>query len=461
MTRPWRARRMRLPWRRAEIDPSAELGTPELGEPVPPSLEAVRVTRWSETFRAFRHRNYRLFYSGQAISLSGSWMQTVAQSWLVLQLTDSKVALGLVTMLQFLPITLFVLIAGVIADRVVKRDLILATRVLAMVQSVLLFVLVATEQVELWHVYVLAVVLGFSTAFEQPARQAFAMEMVGKDDLMNAVALNTGLFNGARVIGPSIAGVLIAVVGLEAAFFINAVSFLPTIYALLAMDMSRLHTAEAKRDGPRNAFRELGEGISYAFKTPATFLIIIVAFFIGMFGFNFLVVLPLVAKFTLEGGSVLLGFLWAALGLGAVASALVLAGGRTFRLRTIFLGGAAFSVLLTGIALSDAVPLTVVLLLALGVALTAFAATANTAMQMSTPDHLRGRVMGLWMLLFAGSTPFGGYLTGFLAEQIGVREAIGFNAALCAIGLSLALLYYVTHRAQIEATSLADVRSPG
>ena len=221
------------------------------------------------------------------------------------------------------------------------------------------------------------------------------------------------------------------------------------------MDMSRLHTAEAKRDGPRNASRELGEGISYAFKTPATFLIIIVAFFIGMFGFNFLVVLPLVARYTLEGGAVLLGFLWAALGIGAVASALVLAGGRTFRLRTIFLGGAAFSVLLTGIALSDAIPITVVLLLALGAALTAFAATANTALQMSTPDHLRGRVMGLWMLLFAGSTPFGAYLTGFLAEEIGVREAIGFNAALCAIGLSLALLYYVTHRAQIEATALA------
>jgi MFS family permease len=252
---------------------------------------------------------------------------------------------------------------------------------------------------------------------------------------------------------------MIAVVGLEAAFFINAVSFLPTIWALLAMDMTELHRVEAKRSGPGNAFRELGEGISYALKTPATFLIIIVAFFVGMFGFNFLVVLPLVARYTLEGGSVLLGFLWAALGIGAVASALVLAGGRTFRLRTIFLGGAAFSVLLTGIALSNAVPITVVLLLALGVALTAFAATANTAMQMSTPDHLRGRVMGLWMLLFAGSTPFGGYLTGYLAEHIGVREAIGFNAGLCAIGLSLALLYYVTHRAQIEATALAAAPS--
>ena len=305
----------------------------------------------------------------------------------------------------------------------------------------------------------LALVLGFSTAFEQPARQAFAMEMVGKDDLMNAVALNTGLFNGARVIGPAIAGVIIAVVGLEAAFFINAVSFLPTIWALLAMDMARLHTSGTKRTGPGNAFHELRDGISYALKTPATFLIIIIAFFIGMFGFNFLVVIPLVAKFTLEGGSVLLGFLWAALGIGAVASALVLAAGRTYRLRTIFLGGAAFSVLLTGIALSDTIPLTVLLLLALGVALTAFAATANTALQMSTPDHLRGRVMGLWMLLFAGSTPFGGYLTGFLAEEIGVSEAIGFNAAMCAIGLLLALFYYVTHRAQIEASSLASAPS--
>ena len=457
MTRPLRARR--FPWQRDEIDPSAELGAPEPGKPVAPSPEATRPTRWSETFRAFRHRNYRLFYTGQAISLSGSWMQTVAQSWLVLELTDSKAALGLVTMLQFLPITLFVLIAGVIADRAPKRDLILATRVLAMGQSALLAILVATDQVELWHVYVLAVVLGFSTAFEQPARQAFAVEMVGKEDLLNAVALNTGLFNGARVIGPSIAGVIIAVVGLEAAFFINAISFLPTIWAMLAMDMGELHTGEAKRDGPGNPFRELQEGLSYALRTPATLLIIIVAFFIGMFGFNFLVVLPLIARYTLEGGSVLLGFLWAALGIGAVLSALVLAARRTFRRRTIFLGGAAFSVLLTGVALSDMVPLTVVLLLALGVALTAFASTANTALQLSTPDHLRGRVMGLWMLLFAGSTPFGGYLTGFLAEEIGVREAIGFNAAICAIGLALALLYYVTHREQVEAKSVAEAPS--
>jgi len=460
VTRPLRARRLRLPWQRAGADPTAEIAASELGEPAAPSVEVTIPTRWDDTFRALRHRNYRLFYSGQAISLSGTWMQTVAQSWLVIQLTDSKAAIGIVTALQFLPITLFVLPAGVIADRVRKRDLILATRALAMVQALLMTALVATDAVELWHVYVLALVLGLSTAFEQPARQAFAVEMVGKDDLLNAVALNTGLFNGARVIGPSIAGVLIAVVGLETAFFINAVSFLPTIWALLAMDMSRLYTVEPKRDGPGNAVRELGEGLSYALKAPATFLIIIIAFFIGMFGFNFLVVLPLVAKYVLDGGSVLLGFLWAALGIGAVFSALVLAGRRTFRRRTIFLGGAAFSVLLAGIALSDAIPLTVVLLLALGVALTAFAATANTALQLTTPDHLRGRVMGLWMLLFAGSTPFGGYLTGFLAEHTGVRWAIGFNAGMCAIGLAVALLYYVTHRQQMQVAADATGRLP-
>jgi MFS family permease len=302
-------------------------------------------------------------------------------------------------------------------------------------------------------VYILALVLGFSTAFEQPARQAFVMEMVGKDDLLNAVALNTGLFNGARVIGPSIAGVMIAVLGLETAFFINAISFIPIIWALTAMDMSQLHTTVSAHDGERNAFRELREGISYAFRTPATFFVVIVAFFVGMFGFNFLVMLPLVARYVLDGGSVLLGFLWAALGIGAVISALVLAGRTTFRRRMIFVGGLGFTVLLAGIALSQSILVTTLLLLALGGALTAFAATANTAMQLSTPDRLRGRVMGLWMLLFAGSTPIGGYLTGFMAEHLGVQTAIGFCAAMCGLGLAIAGAYYVTHKAAIESVN--------
>jgi MFS family permease len=412
----------------------------------PPS-ELPPPGRFSETFRALRNRNYRIFYMGQAVSLTGTWMQTIGQSWLVLEITDSKAALGLVTMLQFLPITLFVLPAGVLADRVSKRELLLVTRLLAMSQSIILAFLVASGQVELWHVYILALVLGVANAFEQPTRQAFIVEMVGKDDLMNAVALNSGLFNGARLVGPAIGGVIIASAGVEAAFFINAVSFIPTIWALTAMDVRLLHTAEIRRGA--HVLAELGEGISYVFKTPAALLIVIVAFFVGMFGFNFIVVLPLVAKYILDGGAIELGFLTAALGLGAVASALVLAGRKTIALRTIFVGGAAFSLLLAGVAASESFAVTFVLLLMLGVALTAFAATANTAMQLSTPDYLRGRVMGLWMLLFAGSTPFGGYLTGFMAEHVGTQTALAFNAVMCGLGVAIALLYYVTHKRKI------------
>lgn len=427
---------------------------------VAPAADMAQPSRVSQTFRAFRHRNYRLFYTGQAISLSGTWMQTIAQSWLVLQITDSKEALGLVTMLQFLPITLFVLFAGVIADRVPKRDLIMATRLLAMGQSLLMAVLVTTGQIELWHVYILAAVLGFANAFEQPTRQAFVVEMVGKDDILNAVALNSGLFNGARLIGPAIGGVVIAAAGVEAAFFINFVSFIPTIAALLMMNMSELYRSDAKAGPAVGAIGELREGISYALKTPATLLMVILALFIGMFGFNFIVVLPLVAKYVLDGGSEQLGFLTAALGAGAVLSALVLAGRKTASHFTVFVGGSMFAVLLAAVAASHWFPLTLLALVLLGVALTAFAATANTALQIATPDHLRGRVMGLWMLLFAGSTPFGGYLTGFLAEHIGVQEAIGFNAGMCAIGVTVALLYYASHHREIVRTADASRLTP-
>jgi MFS family permease len=298
--------------------------------------------------------------------------------------------------------------------------------------------------------------LGVANAFEQPTRQAFIVEMAGKDDLMNAVALNSGLFNGTRLVGPAIGGIIIAAFGVEAAFFINAVSFLPTIWALLAMNMGELYSSEIRRGA--NVLAELREGLSYVWHTPPTLLIIIMAVFIGMFGFNFIVALPLVSKYVLDGGAAQLGFLTAALGLGAVVSALVIAGRNRISRRTIFIGGTAFSILLGAVAASEAFPLTIVLLFFLGVALTSFAATANTAMQLSTPDHLRGRVMGLWMLLFAGSTPFGGYLTGFMSEHIGVQTALMFNAVMCGMGVAAGGLYYATHKRQIhEADAKAKV----
>ncbi|MEX0682202.1 MAG: MFS transporter [Dehalococcoidia bacterium] len=413
----------------------------------------IRPSRLNDTFRALKHRNYRLFYFGQAISLSGTWMQTIAQAWLVLEITDSRVALGTVTLLQFLPITLFVLVAGVIADRVPKRRFIVATQCLAMAQAATLAVLVFTDQIQLWHVYVLAFTLGLSNAFDMPARQAFAIELVGKEDLLNAVALNSGLFNGARLVGPAIGGLVIAAAGVEVAFLINAVSFVPVLIGLMLMDTGALHQVDRSGSPRASPLTEFREGLSYVLRTPACMMIMLLIAIIGTFGYNFTVFLPLIARYVLHEGSAALGFLTAAVGLGALISALFLAGNRKASLRTIFIGGAFFSLLLGAVALSQNLYLTLGFLVMLGLANTAFAATANTSLQIATPDHLRGRVMAIYMLLFAGSTPIGGFLTGFMAEHLGTRTAVGVLSGMCCLGIVLGLLYYTTHRSEIARTA--------
>jgi MFS family permease len=428
-----------LPWRRASRETAA-------------IDDAVERTRGG-TFRALQNRNYRLFYIGQSISLSGTWMQTIAQALLVLQITDSKVALGTVTMLQFLPITVLVLFAGVLADRVPKRELIIATRVLAMAQAAAITALVWSGQVELWHVYVLALLLGVANAFEQPTRQAFVVEMVGRDDLMNAVALNSGMFNGARLIGPAVGGVLIAAFGLKWAFLINAVSFIPTIFALTMMDASQFHATKGRVAEGGNPLRELTAGISYAIRTPSAMMVLIIMAAVGTFGINFTVMLPLIARYVLDRGSAGFGFMTSAVGLGALLAAFTLANRTDVTRRTLFVGGAAFGVLLALIAVSHWYAATLLLLVLLGVAHTTFASTANVSLQLTAPDHLRGRVMSLYMLLIAGSTPIGGYLTGLMAEHFGVSTAIGINASICLLGTAAGLLYYFTHREAIGATA--------
>jgi MFS family permease len=408
------------------------------------------------TFRALRNRNYRLFYFGQMVSNSGTWMQTIAQAVLVLRITDSKIALGTVTMLQFLPITIFVLFAGVLADRVPKRGFLIATKTLAMAQAVAIAALVWSGQVELWHVYCLAVVLGISNAFEQPTRQAFIIEMVGRDDLMNAVALNSGMFNTARLVGPAIGGLVIAAFGLKWAFTINALSFVFILGGLFLIDESRLH-ANARVAAPGNPLNELRDGLAYAFRTPSALLIIIIMAAIGTFGINFTTMLPLISEYVLHRGSAGLGFMTSAVGLGALVSAFTLASRTEVTRRMLFTGGAAFGVLLSLIAISQWYVLTIVLLVMLGMAHTTFASTANTSLQLAAPDHLRGRVMSLYMLLIAGSTPIGGFLTGLMAEKLGVSTAIGINAAICGLGVAAGALYYVTHREEIGRTLGARV----
>lgn len=435
MSTPRPDRSFRLPWRRQPAD------LPDFA--APPG-------RFGDAFRSLKHRNYRLFYFGQGISLSGTWMQTIAQAWLIIELTDSKAALGLVTLLQFLPITLFTLIGGVVADRVPKRNFILFTQFVAMGQAIILTVLVWSGEVHVWHVYVLAFVLGLSTAFEQPTRQAFVIEMVGREDLLNAVAMNSGLFNGARLVGPAIGGAIIAIAGVKTAFLINAISFVPVIAALLMMDLTRLYSTDKSGGVALNGLAELKEGLTYALRTPAAFVVLLVVGIVGTFGYNFTVMLPLIAKYVLHEGSTVLGFLTAAVGCGALMAALLLATRRRASHFTLFLGASAFAVLLVGVALSQWLYVTLPLLLLVGFASTSFAATANTSLQLSTPDRLRGRVMSVFFLLLAGSTPIGAWLTGFLSEQIGVPTTIGIFGVLCGVGVAIGLLYYASHREEIS-----------
>jgi len=383
--------------------------------------------------------NYRVFWLGQLVSLSGTWMQTTAQAWLVLKLTNSPAALGTVTMLQFLPVTLLTLFGGVLADRWPKRKVVFCTQSVAMLQASLLAVLVLTNAVQLWQVYALALVLGVVNAFDNPTRQAFVVEMVGKECLQNAVALNSSLFNSARIIGPAVGGVAIGTIGVGAAFLFNSLSFLPLIVGLIIMRAGELYDAPQPRRG--GMFQQVGEGIRYAAGTPAVLLVLIIVGVLGTFGYNFTTVLPLIARYVLDAGAEGLGFLTAAMGLGSLAAALAMASARRTSPAVLLAAAAIFSVLLLLVGLSTSLPVTLGLLVALGVTSIVFSAGANTRLQLSAPNELRGRVMSLYFLLFAGTTPIGGLLVGVLAQRLGVRPAVMLMGFICLLGVAGAAVF--------------------
>ena len=390
-------------------------------------------------FSALAVRNYRLYWFGQLISQTGSWMQTTAQAWLVLQLTQSPLALGLVTTLQFLPIMLLSLVGGVISDRVEKHRLVLVMQAAALVQALIFATLVALGAVQLWHVYVLAALQGIITAIDNPARQAFAVELAGRERLVNAVALNSMLFNGARIIGPALAGLIIGQYGIAPVLYLNAISFVAVIGGLLMMDRAQFFHTVAPGGGP--AGQRLREGLDYVWRTPSVMLIMIVVAAIGTFGYNFSVVLPLLAGFVLHTSATGFGGLSAFLGLGSLVGAIGTAYTQKITLRRLVLGSLAFGLLLGALALSTSLAVSGALLVALGFAGILFSTSANSLLQLKTPDELRGRVMGLYMLLFAGSTPIGGLLIGSLSNVIGVPLTLLLCAALCLIGVGIALVY--------------------
>jgi len=400
-----------------------------------------------DIFVALRVRNFRLFWFGQLISLSGTWMQSIGQVWLVLTLTQSPFAVGTVTTLQFLPITLLVLFGGVFADRVPKRRFLIGTQTAAMLQALALGLLVTTGLVRIWHIYVLALALGVNNAFDNPTRQAFVPEMVGKDLLTNAVPLNSTLFNAARIVGPAIGGITIATVGIDGTFYLNAASFIPVIIALLMMRPAEFFPAEK---GQGRMFAQLREGINFAFHTPEVLLILMVMAFVGTFGYNFSTALPLLAKFVLHVGSVGFGVMTAVLGVGSLLAALAIAYTRRAGERQILLGGGVFSLLLILVGLSHWFALTLPLLVVLGFAAIIFSASANTRLQLLAPGHLRGRIMSLYVLLFAGTTPIGAFLLGNTAERIGVQKAVVLFGAISALGVGLSVLYRARHMSRGE-----------
>jgi MFS family permease len=393
-------------------------------------------------------RNFRLFLFGHLVSSTGTWMQQVGQDWLVLRLTNAALPLGITLALQFSPMLAFGAWAGLVADRVDKRRLLLATQTAMAVLALALGALTATGAVRLWMVYTLALLLGVCTAFDMPARQSFVSEMVGPDRVVNAVGLNSASFNTARVVGPALAGGLIAAVGIAPAFFLNAVSFLAMIGGLLAMDPDRLHRRAAVERG-RGQIRA---GVRYVWATPALRSTILLVAVVGMLGLNYRVALPLLARFAFSGGPGAYGALAAVMAAGSVAGALVVA--RRGRPTPLLLTGsvAAFGLLSFAAAAAPSMLVEALLLFPIGAASLAFVATANSTMQLASEPGMRGRVMSLYGLVLLGSTPPSGLLSGWMAGQFGPRSILLLSGVSCVAAAAVAAL---AGRGRVEAPDSA------
>ncbi len=399
---------------------------------LPPPRRAPRV------FAALRYRNYRLYWFGQIVSLAGTWMQSVSQPWLVLLLGGSPIQLGIVVALQFTPAMFLAPLGGVIADRVDKRRLLLVTQSVAMLQAVIFCVLTALHLIQIWEVMVLALALGIVNALDMPVRQSFAAELVRREDLMNAIALNSASFNLARVIGPAIAGITLALFGPAFNFGANAVSYVAVLLALFRMDAAGIKRLD--RPGVAASVREsLREGIAYAVRTPTVLWPLVLLGGMSIFAFNFQTLLPLLARNTLhldEGG---FGALFAAMGFGSLIGSMTLAfaGGHRPLLRLILGGALGFVTFEIALGLSR-VPLffypSIVLL---GLASMLMVNTINIIVQHSVPDELRGRVMALYITVFAGATPIGGVFAGSIAQLWGAPAALVLGAGLGAVVLAV------------------------
>ncbi|MEU5423591.1 MFS transporter [Streptomyces sp. NPDC001407] len=410
--------------------------------PAPNTPEDIRTTALPKpkggTFSSLRIRNYRLFATGQVVSNTGTWMQRIAQDWLVLSLTGSSTAVGITTALQFLPMLLLGLYGGVIADRCPKRRLLLITQAAMGVTGLVLAVLTLSGHVQVWHVYLTALALGLVTVLDNPARQAFVVEMVGPDDLRNAVSLNSANFQSARLVGPAVAGVLITAVGSGWAFLLNGLSFIAPVAGLLLMRTSELHKVDRAPRGKG----QLREGLRYVAGRPDLIWPIVLVGFIGTFGFNFPIWLTAYVNDVFHAGAGTYGLLNTLMAAGSLAGALLAARRGTSRLRLLVGAALLFGLLEITAALAPEFWIFALLLVPIGMFGLTINVTANSSIQLGTDPAMRGRVMSLFMMVFMGGTPLGAPLVGWVTDAYGAR--IGFCAGgavsmLAALGVGVVL----------------------
>lgn len=382
------------------------------------------------TLASLRHRNYRLFFFGQMVSLIGTWMQWTAQGWLVYKITGSKAMLGVIGFVATLPMLLLSNFGGVIADRFPRRKILLVTQTSALIMPLILADLVLLEVVEVWHIALLAGLLGVVHSFDMPARQAFVVEMVGREDLLNAIGLNSGIFNSARIMGPAVAGIVMHAVGIGYCFMVNGISYIAVIIALYMMRIK-----DSGRDRQTGSFlRKLVAGFAYVRKDKRLFGIMIILAIISIFGFSYTRLLPAFASDIFGVGELGFGEMLSFNGIGAIVGSLAVASmtRRKDKREALVAGVLIFCLAVTGFSLTSNFTSGILLLLILGSGMIMFMTTANTMIQTIVPDEYRGRVMGVWAFVFGGSMPVGSLAVGFAAEQVGLALTVKVGALVCA-----------------------------
>jgi MFS family permease len=389
------------------------------------------------TLRALRYRNFQLFFGGQLISLIGTWMQNVAQAWLVYRLTGSAVLLGAVGFAGQIPVFVLAPVGGMVADRYRRHRVVIATQIASMLLAFAFAALTLAGVVRIWHIFVLSSLLGVVNAFDIPARQAFIVEMVGKTDLMNAIALNSSMFNASRVIGPAVAGILVATIGEGWCFFVNAASYLAVIAGLLLMQVER-----RERAGPAKGVSPLAhilEGFRFVIENPPVHALLALLGVVSLTGMPFAVLMPIFADRILHGGPKALGLLLGATGIGALAAALLLASRRDLRglSRWVAVSAMVFGAVLVAFAASETFWVSLVILAVVGFSMMIEMGSSNTLIQSMVPDRLRGRVMSVYSMMFMGMAPFGSLLAGAVAARLGAPLTVAGGGAICMVAAGI------------------------